>query len=155
MRVSMPINMTQQIGYSAARRAMSYMAMRNWGKNSQAITPIFGVGYAGIKVGSGAKYLMYQEKGTQSFLMKALEGKTVPIKGPDGLHFVKVKGVGQPGYVNINGQKIWRNQKWLHPGIKRTDFMANSIAYAILDNRPLIKSLMGSLIGLDGGVMPT
>lgn len=153
MRVSMPPSITSEIGYSASRRARQYAAGRGWDVAGSTINPIFGVGYAGVK--TAAKYLMYQEKGTNPYLMKSLEGKTIPIKGPNGLHFVKVKDVGKPGYVTLpDGHKVWRNQKWLHPGIKRTDFMANSVAYGILDNRPLIRSLMSTLIGQPGGVQP-
>lgn len=152
MKIAAPLSITQAVAYSAARMAKEYTNGRNWA-SGVSISPIFGVGYVGLR--TDKRYLMYQEMGTNPFLMLQLEGKTVPIKGPDGLHFVKVRGVGKPGFVTLpGGVKVWRNQKWRHPGIKPTNFMRNSIQAAIVENKPMINSLMQSLIGIQGNVQP-
>jgi hypothetical protein len=149
----MPMSVTMPIAFAAQQRARTYMTMRQW-RSVGNVFPVFGVGYVGLK--TDKSFLMYQEKGTQPFLMKSLEGKTIPMRGEDGqLHFVKVKDVGKPGWVTMpSGQKFWRAEKWKHPGIAATNFMATSIAYGILDNRGAIRSLMNTILGIPGGVQP-
>lgn len=50
----------------------------------------------------------------------------------DGPHFRKGGHVGEPGYVDIPHKgKIWRNQRWRHPGIKGNRFMENALKKAI------------------------
>ncbi len=80
--------------------------------------------------------------------MKSLEGKTVPIKDASGTHFVKVVGVGQPGWVTLpGGIRKWRDQKWRHPGLKPTNVMQDAINEATRQDRELMINLMNELIG--------
>lgn len=144
-KLSMPRQVTSPMSQRAAQIAREGAVARGW-KSSAALLPIAGPGYVGIK--TEKKYHMYQEQGTKPFLMRSLEGKTVPINGPDGLHFVKVVGVGQPGWVTLpGGIKKWRDQKWRHPGIKATNLMRDSIAQAVREDRVLVEQFMNELIG--------
>lgn len=105
----------------------------------QGLIPVGKYGKAGIR--SHYKHLMYQEKGTKPRIMYELEGKTIPIRGPNGVRFVKVTDVGKPGIVTLpGGVKEYRAQKWRHPGIKPTNFMKDSLYQARKDlRRELIK----------------
>lgn len=152
MIVDMPETYTKIVAETAVRRAREYMSYRRW-TSGHALSPIFANGKVGIH--SELKYLLYQERGTRPFLMRSLEGKTVPIRDASGLHFVKVVGVGLPGWVTLpGGVKKWRDQKWRHPGIQPTHFMANAINDAVQDTKPALQSLMTSLLGYDSEVKP-
>lgn len=149
MRVSFPPGVTSQIAADASIIAKNYASDRQW-RSAQTISPISGVGFSGLKVSK--VFLMYQELGTKPYLMTSLEGRTVPIKGDSGTHFVKVRGVGKPGYVTLpGGVKVWRNQKWRHPGIQPTYFLGSSVRASIQQNRPLIESMMRTLLGFSDG----
>ena len=144
-KLSIPRQVTSPVSQRAAQIARENAVARGW-KSSAALLPIAGAGYVGIK--TEKKYHMYQEQGTKPFLMRSLEGKTVPINGPDGLHFVKVVGVGRPGWVTLpGGVKKWRDQKWRHPGIKPTNLMRDAVAQAVRENRQLTEQFMHELIG--------
>lgn len=145
MKELIPPELAESIAFSAVRRARSWMTQQGW-KSGNSIRPVYGLGYAGIK--ADKKYLIYQEKGTNPFVMYHLEGKTIPIKGPDGTRFVKVRGVGQPGWVTLpNGRRVWRDQKWRHPGIKPKNFMANAVAAAMKDNHASTAAFCRQLLG--------
>lgn len=145
MRLSLPKQVTNPISQRAAQIARSNALARGW-KSSSSFMPISGTGYIGIQ--TSVRYHMYQELGTKPFLMRSLEGKTVPIKGPDGTHFVKVVGVGQPGWVTLpGGVKKWRDQKWRHPGIKATNIMGNAVNQAKHEEKAPIIDFMNNLIG--------
>jgi len=94
---------------------------------------------------------MYQDRGTRPRVMWELEGKTIPMQDESGLHFVKAVGVGQPGYVTLpGGVKVWREQKWKHPGIKPKRFLENSITASITESHDLIQqSMMKILTGVE------
>jgi hypothetical protein len=151
-RVSFPHSVTSQIANTAAQYAREDALGRGW-KSSAAFRPISGTGYVGI--GTSKKYHMYQELGTKPYLMRSLEGKIIPIKGPDGTHFVRCTGVGQPGWVTKpGGIKIWKEQKWLHPGLKPTSIMGNATKQAIKDNRALVVTMLQELVGqIQGGLL--
>lgn len=82
--------------------------------------------------------------------MTSLEGKTIPIKGPDGkTRFVKVKGVGQPGWTKLpGGVKIYRQAKWVHPGIKPSRFMERSLFDAASSMKDEFRAEAKQLLGL-------
>lgn len=155
MKIPLPIALTRPIAQAAHKRAREYAIMRGW-KSADKLVPYFAEGEVGIK--STVRYLVYQDRGTRSFLMVALEGKTIPIRDNTGnTSFVKVTGVGQSGWVTIPGDatkpknqlyesnaatpgRIWRDQKWLHPGIKPTRFMRTSLEKSVNNSGPLIRN---------------
>jgi len=140
MREPISLPLSRVISERAVVLARQNMARRGWSdRTSQAIEAAPSVGHVAIR--ATAKHLMYQNKGIRPFLMTALEGKTVPIKG----HLFRVKGVGLPGmgYQDrknnpIRGS-IWRQQRWRHPGIEPQKFLENSISRAILESRPMLR----------------
>lgn len=155
MQVPVPAVLTKQIANSALQRAREYAIMRGW-KSADRLVAYSADGEAGIQ--TTVRYLIYQDRGTKAYLMVNLEGKTIPIKDNMGnVSFIKVMGVGTPGWVNIPGDptkpknqlyesnaaspgRIWRDQKWKHPGIKATRFLRNSLEKSIDRSGPLIKN---------------
>lgn len=133
--IPLPENLARKISDKAAQIARQEMSGRGW-KSGRSLVPYAKTGQVGIK--TSVRYLLFQESGTKPFLMKWVEGKTIPMgcAQGDGPHFRKGSGVGQPGYVNIphKGQ-VWRNQKWRHPGLKPTGIMHRAITQAIQESR--------------------
>lgn len=74
---------------------------------------------------------------------------TIPIgcKQGDGPHFRRGGHVGEPGYVNIphRGQ-VWRDQRWLNPGIQGRGFMQAALQRAIAENQPMIKAFARGIV---------
>ncbi len=143
MRIGLPSRLAQQIAWSAAREARSFASSRGW-KSGSDIYPLWKDGQVSLR--ARTTYLMFQERGTKAHLMKELEGKLVPIDG----RVVRVKDVGKSGFVNIRGAKIWRAEKWKHPGIKATHFMENSIKSALKYSKPAILDYMTQIVGGQG-----
>lgn len=157
MLVPMPTFITQRIAESGLQRAREYAIMRGW-KSADRLTTHFAPGEAGIR--STVKYLIYQDRGTKSFLMIGLEGKTIPIRNNNGdTSFIKVVGVGTSGWVTIPGDpnkpknqlyssnaatpgRMWRDQKWRHPGIKPTHFLRNAMVRSVVNSEPLIRNYL-------------
>lgn len=148
-RIPIPLALAQEISELAVRRAREGIRRRNWSTAAQeSIFPAPKEGQVGI--GTTLKYLRFQDKGTQPFLMRSLEGKTVPIKG----RFFRVRGVGLPGmgyqdrkYDPFKGP-IWREQRWRHPGIRAENFMRNAIQQALFESRSKVQAtVMNALAG--------
>jgi hypothetical protein len=109
----------------AVGRAREYGDRRGW-KGTRYLEPAPGRGRVGIKV--TRKYLMYQNDGTKPRVMYELEGKFVPMKGGGR----RATGVGKPGWVTLpGGVRVFRQQKWRHPGIKPTHFLEEAISFAL------------------------
>ena len=142
-RVPIPMAVSKELSELATRRAREGTLRRGWSPRSQAaLVPYPREGYIGIR--TTLKHLTYQNRGIQPFLMTALEGKTVPIKG----RFYHVKGVGLPGmgyqdrkYEKYKGP-IWREQRWRHPGIRPERFMENALSQAILESKHRMRSMV-------------
>lgn len=150
--VPISLELATEISELAARRAREGIRRRNWSTKAQeSIFPKPSEGKVGIA--TTLKYLKFQDKGTKPFLMTALEGKTVPIRG----QLFRVSGVGLPGmgYQDRKNKSryphtgpIWREQRWRHPGIDPQNFMRNAIQQALFESRSKIKlSLTNALSG--------
>lgn len=137
-----------KISQDAVRNARQEMKGYGWSDRAlQAIQPMPGEGIVGIK--TTLKYLMYQEKGTKPFLMWWVQGRTIPMScgQGDGPHFRRGSGVGQPGFVDIpHVGRVWREQKWRHPGIKGKGFMQAGLDKAIKENQAAIHGYARSII---------
>jgi hypothetical protein len=149
MKVPIPQTLAQKISQDAVKYAREQMHGYGWSdKALQALMPMPGEGKVGIQ--TSLKYLMYQEKGTKPFLMTWVQGRTIPMgcgQG-DGPHFRRGSGVGQPGWVNIPHRgRVWRDQKWRHPGLKGRGFMAAGVNKSIEANQPLINAYTRKLLG--------
>jgi len=162
MLVPMPTFITQSIADAALQRAREYAIMRGW-KSADRLEARAVPGEARLQ--TTQKYLIFQDRGTRSFLMVGLEGKTIPIKDNTGnTSFIKVVGVGTSGWVTIPGDptkprsqlyysnaaapgRIWRDQKWRHPGIKPTHFMKDSLQKSINNSGPLVRNYLRKVVG--------
>lgn len=148
MRVLVPKETCIQISQRALQFVREDIKSRNWSERSiQAMTPIANDGQVGLR--TTAKYLMHQNRGIRPFVMWWAEGRVVPIRDADGVHFVRAKGVGTPGWVTLpGGIRKWRDQRWRHPGLKPKNFMENALQRAITESGPQLKTtLMRVLTG--------
>lgn len=149
MKVPIPRQLAQQISEQAVTNARNIMSGYGWSERSlEALQPMPGEGMVGIK--TSLKYLMYQERGTQPFLMWWVDGKTIPMACAqgDGPHFRRGGHVGEPGYVDIpHVGKVWRAERWKHPGLKSRSFMRDGLAQAITDYQPAMQQWARGILG--------
>lgn len=148
-KLPVPQTLTAQISNDAVRFAREEMSSYGWSSRSiDAIAAYPGEGLVGIK--TTQKYLMYQERGTAPYLMTWVQGRTIPIgcKQGDGPHFRRGANVGTPGWVDIPHKgKVWRDQRWRHPGIKPKGFLQAGLQRAIQQNQPAIAAWARTIIG--------
>lgn len=152
MRIPLPESICERLSMKAVQYAREDVVSRGWSNQAMgALNPYPGKGLVGIK--TSAKYLMRQEQGIRPFLMTWVEGRTIPMgcKQGDGPHIRRgIKGVvGTPGYVDIPHRgRVWRDQRWRHPGLKPKNFMRDAIDRAIKEEKDSIqKELMEALKG--------
>lgn len=149
MKVPIPRQLAQKISEDAVANARNLMGGYGWSDQAlQALQPMPGEGVVGIK--TTLKYLMYQEKGIQPFLMWWVAGRTIPLgcKQGDGPHFRRGGHVGEPGYVDIpHVGQVWRDQRWRHPGLAPRNFMRDGLTQAIAANQPAINQWARGLFG--------
>jgi hypothetical protein len=104
-------------------------------------SPDYEAGEAGVGINEDYHYLIYQENGFQSFSMKALYGKTIPMMIDGVLIFRKVTNINQ---FRSGKKTYWiRNQdgelmpeykqarSWVHPGHKPVEFISEAIDESI------------------------
>lgn len=142
----MPEEVTSRISDLAVKKAREDVQGRGW-KSARALHPAPGPGYIGIR--ATQKYLIYQSAGTKPRVMWELEGKVIPMAGPDGTNFIRATRVGQPGFVTLpGGVRVWRDQRWKHPGIKPKRFIENALQSSVHESREAtLASLMKILMG--------
>ena len=149
MKIPIPQHLALKISQDAVRYAREEMGGYGWSDRAlQALQPMPGEGVVGIK--TTLKFLMYQERGTQPFLMWWVQGRTIPLacKAGDGPHFRRGSHVGEPGYVDIpHVGKVWRDQRWRHPGVKGRGFMQRGLQRAIEENQAMLKQYSRALLG--------
>lgn len=147
-RVPAPKELCTQVSTRAVQFAREDIASRGWSdKAMQALVTHADEGRIGIQ--TTLKYVMHQNRGIRPFVMYWAEGRTIPLKGPDGTHFVRAKGVGTPGWVTLpGGVRKWRDQRWRHPGLKPKNFLESALNRAVTDLKPQMRDLlMGTLTG--------
>lgn len=147
-RQPLPPFLSAIISDRAAQFAREDIVSRAW-RTSGAIQPFPGEGQVGLR--TTVRHLMYQNQGTQPYIMWWVEGRRLPLgcaRG-DGPHFRTGVRPGTPGWVDIpHVGKRWRDQRWRHPGIKPKRFMQSAIAKAVRDQQPQIKQyLMRAISG--------
>ncbi len=158
MRIPVPQNICQQISQNAVRHAREEMNGYGWSdKSIEALQGMSNEGLAGIRLSSKYfKYLMYQERGiNHPWLMWWVNDHpgSIPLgcKQGDGPHFRRGGGgrlgpVGTAGYVDIpHVGRVWRDQRWRHPGIKSRNFMHNGLNKAVAEAQPQLKAYAKSL----------
>jgi hypothetical protein len=149
-RVPLPVAISETIARQAVTNARADLFRRGW-KSASAMHPYSKPGRIGIN--STVKHLLIQNEGFSPFVMWWVKNRTVPLgcAQGDGPHFRfgNPKSVGTAGYVDIPHKgKVWRQQRWRHPGLKPTRFMEGAISQAIRDSRREIReTVMESLRG--------
>lgn len=121
---NIPRKVTEKIANRAVEEVKAYGRSQGW-KATNFVKPYARVNIWGIRL-NGRYWLRYQNDGISPFVMYSLEGKTIPMN----FGFRKAIGVGEPGFVNIDGDKVWRDEKWKHPGLKPRHFIDNALAKA-------------------------
>ena len=145
-RVPVPPAIARIVAEDAVRRAKAYGSRRRW-TATKRLRPLWANGVAGIR--DPKKYLVYQDKGTDPYTPYGLEGKTIPIKDKrtGAVHFVKAKGVGQPGWTHLpGGVRVWKEHKWRRSGIPATHFMRHSLNDAIEQNRSVVSDRLKRMV---------
>lgn len=134
-KIGAPVELNRVISRRAVQLARENMRTRNW-VSTGALQPFAAVGQVGIT--STMKHLIIQNRGFDPFIMWWVEGRMVPIKDKETGKTRRIKGrdPGKPGYVYIPGRgKVWRDQKWKHPGLKPKRFLEAAIQQAIKDSK--------------------
>jgi len=145
-RVPIPAELAAPICDRAAQLCREDVMGRGW-RTSGAIQPFPDTGQVGLR--TTVRYLMFQNEGIRPFIMWWVEGRVIPLscKQGDGPHIRTGKGPGTPGYVDIPHQgRVWRDQKWRHPGLKPKRFMQSSITQAVRESRPQIQQYLMRVI---------
>jgi len=140
--IPIPEDLARAVAYKAVQYARQDMTGKGW-RSARTLEPMAKTGQVGIR--TETRYLLYQESGTKPFLMKWVEGRTLPMgcKQGDGPHYRRAgQGVvGTPGYVDIPHRgRVWRAQRWRHPGLKPTNIMHDAIRRALQDSRKDIEN---------------
>ena len=149
-RVPLPADVNRLIARKAVTNARSDLFRRGW-KSASSLHPVYEDGRVGIS--STVTYLLKQNSGFDPFIMWWVKNRTVPLgcAQGDGPHFRfgNPDSVGEPGWVDIPHKgKVFRQQRWRHPGLKPKRFMESSIQSAIRESREDIrKAVMSSLRG--------
>lgn len=135
MKIAAPIELNRVIARKAVQKAREDIRGRGW-VSTGALQPFSEKGQVGIR--STMKHLIYQNRGFAPFVMWWVEGRHVPIKDKTTGQTRRIKGrdPGKPGFVYIPGRgRVWRDQKWKHPGLKPKRFLESSITQAIKESR--------------------
>ena len=149
-RVPLPVATAEAIARKAVTNARNDLFRRGW-KSASAMHPYSAPGRVGIS--STVNHLLIQNRGFEPFVMWWVRNRTVPLgcAQGDGPHFRfgNPKAVGEPGWVDVPHKgKVWRQQRWRHPGLKPKRFMESSIKAAVRDSRREIReAVMDSLKG--------
>lgn len=130
----LPAAVAHQISVRAAELARQY-APRGPRNSRRRIRATSEQGRVGIYVPDDAQHLIYLDQGIAPFIMKDIEGKTIPIRNPDGtISFRKAKNVGgrivartsEGRFAPGNGSIRWR-----HPGTKPLNFIDKALNQAL------------------------
>ncbi len=138
-RLGAPVELNRVIARRAVQKARENMRSRQW-VSTGALQPYSADGQGGIT--ATRKHLLIQNAGFKPFVMYWVNGRMVPIKDEATGQVRRIKGrdAGRPGWVYIPGRgRVWRDQKWKHPGLPPKRFLEASIQQAIKESRADIK----------------
>lgn len=128
-----PNDVAHKISLRAAELAREY-APRGPRNSRKRIVATSDQGRVGIYVPEDAMHLIYLDQGIAPFIMRDLEGKTIPIRNRDGsISFRKAKNVGQRIVARDSKGRFATggSVKWRHPGTKALNFIEKAINQAI------------------------
>lgn len=103
----------------------------------------------GVGVVDEYHYLVYQDEGFQTFPMRSLTGKTVPMMIDGNLVFRRVSNVGRFKKGGKPDKIYWRRddggmlypspeqeRRWTHPGLPPKDFIDEGVREAAIESAP-------------------
>lgn len=131
--IQIPARFAHEISLRAAELARQY-APRGPRNSRSKIRATSATGKVGVYVPPGAEHLLFLDRGISPFIMYGLEGKTIPIRNPDGsISFRKAVGVGKTRISarNNKGQIVSSEKKWKHPGIQPMNFLEKALNQAV------------------------
>lgn len=113
-------------------------------------------GQIGIHIPPAAMHLLYLDQGIRPFIMKSLEGKTIPIRTPNGIVFRKATNVGKMSILTRDekGHIITSKIRWRYPGVEPMNFIQPAMKQAIQEYFEQLKSkdMMESLQAMEGPI---
>jgi len=114
-------------------------------------------GQIGIHIPPQAMHLYYLDQGIRPFVMKSLEGKTIPISNPDGtISFRRAKNVGRPQILSRDerGRINYSKLSWRYPGVEPMNFIQPALIQAIREYFEGLKSedMMEELQSMPGSI---
>lgn len=150
--VPVPADLTQKIADLATQHARQDLRGRGW-KSSGALQPYGDTG--GVGISSTVNHLLIQNSGFKPFIMWWVKNRTVPLACAQGdgphVRFGNPKSVGTPGWVDIPHKgKVFRQQRWKHPGLQPKRFMESSITRAIKESNPDIRRTVMAMLKGEG-----
>ena len=94
-------------------------------------------GQIGVYFPPDTMHLMMLDKGIKPFIMKNLEGKTIPIRTPGGVIFRRAKNVGGRQVIarDEKGNIAFSKIRWRHPGVQPMNFIQPAMEQAIREWR--------------------
>jgi len=114
-------------------------------------------GQIGVHIPPQAIHLLYLDRGIKPFIMRNLEGKTIPIRGPNGsINFRRAKDVGKSEIVSRDerGKILHSKIRWRFPGIEPMNFIQPAMEQAIKEYFSHIKNneMIDLLQGMPGQI---
>lgn len=113
-------------------------------------------GQIGVHIPPQAIHLLYLDQGIKPFVMKSLEGKTIPIRTPNGIVFRKAKNVGKPQIMSRDerGRIIYSKIRWRYPGVEPMNFIQPAMRQAIQEYFQSLESpdMMEELQSMPGSI---
>lgn len=132
MKIILPDKYCREISERAVQIAQT-LAPKKTGRGAASFVPNTESGRVGINIPQEYDYMMIQNRGMKPFNMISLEGKTIPMRGPDGsIQFRTVKGAGRRKITTRDekGRIISSKIAWRHPGLKPKNFLEKGIVQA-------------------------
>jgi len=147
------IQVSPQVAHQISLRAAEIIrrtAPRGQNNSRRLIRATWQRGQIGVHIPPQAIHLLYLDQGIKPFVMKSLEGKTIPIRGPGGtISFRVAKNVGTPQVMarDERGRIVYSKLSWRYPGVEPMNFIQPAIRQAIqeyfdsLDSEDMMEQL--------------
>lgn len=133
VQVSAPV--AHEISLRAAE-IIRRTAPRGQNNSRRLIRATWQRGQIGVHIPPQAIHLLYLDQGIKPFVMKALEGKTIPIRNPNGsISFRRAKNVGTPQILarDERGRVNYTKLSWRFPGVEPMNFIQPALRQAITE----------------------
>jgi len=152
--VQLPPEITHQISLRAAE-IIRRTAPKGPNNSRMKVRATYQKGQIGVYFPPDAMHLVYLDRGIRPFVMKNLEGKTIPIRNSNGsISFRRAKNVGGRNIVTRDekGRIAFSKIRWQHPGVEPMNFIRPAMEQAIAEWRQRLndKNVMNTLQNMQG-----